>query len=81
MPKTRFRLNKVTGFSELIHRKAAQIQPEAHARLASLPSNNCIYVISTTGGHRHMGNFSHLKNKPIDESDVAECDFKIFGGR
>ena len=46
--------------------------------LAALPRNNGIYVFSTTGGHRPIGNFSRIKDKLIDKSGVADWTYNDF---
>ena len=46
--------------------------------LAALPRNNGIYVFSTTGGHRPIGNFSRIKDKLIDKSGVADWTYHDF---
>ena len=51
---------------------------EANAVLAALPRNNGIYVFSTTGGHRPIGNFSRIKDKLIDKSGVADWTYHDF---
>ena len=51
---------------------------EANAVLAALPRNNGIYVFSTTGGHRPIGNFSHIKNKLIEKSGVTGWTYHDF---
>ena len=51
---------------------------EANAVLAALPRNNGIYVFSTTGGHRPIGNFSRIKDKLVDKSGVADWTYHDF---
>ena len=51
---------------------------EANALLAALPRNNGIYLFSTTGGHRPIGNFSQLKKKLMVESDVYDWTYHDF---
>ena len=51
---------------------------EANAVLAALPRNNGIYVFSTTGGHRPIGNFSRIKDRLMDKSGVADWTYHDF---
>lgn len=51
---------------------------EANALLAALPRNNGIYVFSTTGGHRPIGNFSRTKDKLAEKSGVADWTYHDF---
>ena len=51
---------------------------EAKAVLDALPRNNGIYVFSTTGGLRPIGNFSRIKEKLIDKSGVANWTYHDF---
>ena len=46
--------------------------------LAALPRNNGIYVFSTTGGHRPIGNFGRIKDKLVDKSGVADWTYHDF---
>ena len=43
-----------------------------------LPRNNGIYVFSTTGGHRPIGNFSKIKNKLTEKSGVENWTYHDF---
>jgi integrase len=45
---------------------------EAKAVLAILPRTNGVFIFSTPGGHRPIGNFSRIKDKLIDESGVTD---------
>ena len=51
---------------------------EAKAVLAGLPRNNGIYMFSTTGGHRPIGNFSRIKDKLAEKSGVADWTYHDF---
>ena len=51
---------------------------EAKAVLAGLPRNNGIYVFSTTGGHRPIGNFSRIKDRLAEKSGVADWTYHDF---
>ena len=51
---------------------------EANAVLAALPRNNRIYVFSTTGGHRPIGNFSRIKDKLTAASGVTDWTYHDF---
>ena len=51
---------------------------EAKAVLAALPRNNGIFLFSTTGGHRPIGNFSRIKDKLVDKSGVADWTYHDF---
>lgn len=54
------------------------LTPEALAILNSLPLNNGIYVFSTTGGHKPIGNFSKTKNKLTHHSGVENWTYHDF---
>ena len=51
---------------------------EAKAVLAALPRNNGIFLFSTTGGLRPIGNFSRIKDKLVDKSGVADWTYHDF---
>ena len=51
---------------------------EANAVLGALPRNNGIYVFSTTGGHRPIGNFSRIKDRLIEKSGVTGWTYHDF---
>ena len=51
---------------------------EAKAVLAALPRNNGIFLFSTTGGLRPIGNFSRIKDKLVDKSGVVDWTYHDF---
>ena len=48
-----------------------------HLKTAAL-RNNGIFLFSTTGGHRPIGNFSRIKDKLVDKSGVADWSYHDF---